>query len=168
VDQAQEKEVWPLRALVPIVVLLLALPATAGAATVSVEPYVEPTDTDPFGSCSRYMQCPSDMVVLIAAPAENNHVVLARESSAPVEGATTPRYRFVVTDRAGVQAGAGCAQLYFQAAACTAGAVGPVQLGDGDDWFASSGFGGGDAHGATDKTCFSTATAARRAATATT
>jgi RTX calcium-binding nonapeptide repeat (4 copies) len=130
-----------LPALVLIVVLLLTLPATAGAAIVSVEPFVEPPDTDPFGSCSRYMQCPPDMVVVTAAPAENNHVVVAMESSAPGQ-----RYRLIVTDRAGVQAGAGCAQLDFQAAACTAGAVGPVKLGDGDDWFASN-FGGGDADG---------------------
>jgi RTX calcium-binding nonapeptide repeat (4 copies) len=132
--------------LVGIVVLLLALPATAGATTVSVEPYAEPPGTDGFGSCSRYMQCPPDMVVATAAPAENNHVVVASEGSVPVEGGTRPRYRFIVTDRAGVQAGAGCAQLYFQAAACTAGAFGPVQLGDGDDWFAS-GVGGGFADG---------------------
>lgn len=133
-------------ALVLIVALLLALPATAGAVTASVEPYVEPPGIDPFGSCSRYMQCPPDMVVVTAGAAENNHVVVAKENSAPVEGSTRPRYRFVVTDRAGVQAGPGCAQLDFQAAACTAGAVGPVRLGDGDDWFAS-GFGAGDVHG---------------------
>jgi hypothetical protein len=135
-----------LRALVLIVVLLLALPATAGAATVSVEPYVEPPDPTGFGSCSRYMMCPPDMVVVTAAPAENNHVVIVPESSAFAQGITGLRYRFIVSDRAGVQAGAGCAQLDFQAAACTAGAVGPVQLGDGDDSFASN-FGGGVAHG---------------------
>ena len=126
--------------------ILVALPATAGAATVSVEPFAEPPDIDPFGSCGRYMTCPPDMVVVTAAPAENNHVVIAKENSAPVEGSTGQRYRFIVTDRAGVQAGPGCAQLDFQAAACTAGAIGPVRLGDGDDWFAS-GFGAGDVHG---------------------
>jgi Ca2+-binding RTX toxin-like protein len=135
-----------LRAPALMVMLLLALPATAGAATARVEPYIEPPDTDPFGSCSRYMQCPPDMVVVTAAPAENNHVIVALESTAPVGGGSGSRYRFVVTDRAGVQAGAGCEQLYFQAAACTAGTVGPVRLGDGDDWFAS-GAGSGDVHG---------------------
>jgi RTX calcium-binding nonapeptide repeat (4 copies) len=128
------------------VVFLLALPATASAATASVEPFVESPSVDPFGSCSRYMMCPPDMVVVTAGPAENNHVIVALESSAPVPGGTRPRYRFVVTDRAGVQAGAGCEQLYFQAAACTAGTVGPVQLRDGNDWFASS-VGSGDVHG---------------------
>ena len=93
---------------------------------MSVEPYVEPPDTDPFGSCSRYMQCPADMVVVTAAPAQNNHVVIAVENSVPVGTIPRPRYRFVVTDPAGVQAGTGCAQLDSQAAACTAGAVGPV------------------------------------------
>ena len=113
---------------------------------MSVEPYVEPPDTDPFGSCARYMQCPPDMVVVTAAPAENNHVVIAAESSVPLGTIPRPRYRFVVTDPAGVQAGTGCAQLDFQAAACTAGAVGPVQLGDGDDSFASA-LGAGDVDG---------------------
>jgi hypothetical protein len=135
-----------LHALVLIVVLLLAFPATAGAATVSVEPYVEPPDTDPFGSCSRYMTCPPNMVVVTAAPAENNHVVITADSSVPVGTISRPQFRVIVTDPAGVQAGTGCAQLDFQAAACTAGAVGPVQLGDGDDSFAS-GFGAGDVHG---------------------
>jgi hypothetical protein len=123
------------------VVFLLALPATASAATVSVVPYADPPDTDPFGSCARYMQCPPDMIVFTAGKAENNHAVVTMESSA------YPRYRFVVRDRiAQLQAGPGCEQLDFQTAACTAGAVGPVRLGDGDDWFAS-GVGAGDVHG---------------------
>jgi hypothetical protein len=130
-----------------MVVFLLALPAMAAASTASVEPFVEPPDIDPFGSCSRYAQCPLDMVVVTAAPAENNHVAIALESSsAPAGGGTRPRYRYIVSDNAGVQAGPGCEQLYFQAVACTAGTVGPVQLGDGNDWFASS-FGSGDVHG---------------------
>ena len=133
-------------ALVLAVVLTLAVPAAAGAATASVEPYVEPPGTDGFGSCTRYMMCPPDMVVVTAAPAENNHVVIANEGSAPADGSAQRRYRFIVTDNAGMQAGPGCAQLDFQAVACTAGAVGPVQLGDGDDSFAS-GFAAGDVHG---------------------
>lgn len=128
-------------AFVLIVVLLLALPATAGASTVSVEPFVESPSVDPFGSCSRYMQCPPDMVVLIAAAGESNQLLVTVESSG------YPRSRFVVRDQAWpVQAGPGCAQLDPQAASCTAGAIGPVQLGDGDDWFAS-GVGGGDLSG---------------------
>jgi len=127
-----------LRALVLIGVLLLALPATAGAATVSVEPYVEPPGTDPFGSCSRYMMCPPDMVVVTAAPNENNGVVITAEGSAPLEGSARLRYRYVVSDRAQMQAGPGCTQVDFWTVACTAGTVGPVRLGDGDDSFASS------------------------------
>jgi Ca2+-binding RTX toxin-like protein len=45
-----------------------------------------------------------------------------------------------------VQAGPGCAQIDPQAAACTAGTIGTVQLGDSEDWFASS-FGGGEVFG---------------------
>lgn len=125
------------RALVASILVLMALPAPVHAATVSVEPYVEPPSVDPFGSCSRYMQCPPDMVVFAAAPAESNQPVITVEFA-------YPRNRYVVRDpSAPVQAGPGCAQLDPQAAACTAGALGPVQLGDGDDWFASSIPGGG-------------------------
>jgi RTX calcium-binding nonapeptide repeat (4 copies) len=134
------------RALAASILVLVTFPAASHATTASVEPFVESPSVDPFGSCSRYMQCPPDMVVVTAAPAENNHVIVALESSAPAGGGIRPRYRYIVSDNAGVQAGAGCEQLHFQAVACTAGTVGPVQLGDGDDWFASS-FGSGDVHG---------------------
>ena len=127
-------------ALVVIVVLLLALPATAGAATVSVEPYVEPPLDDPFGTCSRYAMCPADMIVVTSAPAENSNLAITSQSTGHL------RSNFVVRDRWGpVQAGPGCAQLDPQAVSCAAGAVGPVQLGDGDDWLSS--IGGGDAYG---------------------
>jgi RTX calcium-binding nonapeptide repeat (4 copies) len=130
-----------LRALVLSVLLPMALTVAARAATVSVGPFVESPSVDPFGSCSRYMMCPPDMVVFTAAAGETNQLVISLESSA------YPRHRFVVRDQgAPVQAGAGCAQVDTFAAACTAGAVGPVQLGDGDDWFAS-GIGGGDLFG---------------------
>jgi hypothetical protein len=130
-------------ALVMIAVILLAVPAAAGAATVSVEPYVEPSWVDPFGSCSRYMMCPPDMVVFTAAPAEVNQPAVAMEAA---PGAY-PRNRFVVSDQsAPVQAGPGCTQIDSHAAACIAGAMGPVQLGDADDWFASS-IGTGDVFG---------------------
>jgi hypothetical protein len=139
-----------LRALVFALLLLVAVPAAAGAATVSVQPYVEPPlppGDDGFGTCGRYMMCPPDMVVVTAAPRENNLLVITLESSAPAEGSTLRRYRFIVRDRiAQVQAGPGCSQLDFGAAACTAGAIGPVWLGDGDDWFSSS-FGAGGVHG---------------------
>jgi hypothetical protein len=123
-----------------IVVLLLAMPATAGAITASVQPYVEPpdpTDPDGFGSCSRYMMCPPDMIVVTAAPNENNAVVVSADGTVP--GTTSSRYRYIVRDRiAQVQAGPGCSQVDAQTVECTAAAVGPVGLGDGDDWFASS------------------------------
>jgi Ca2+-binding RTX toxin-like protein len=120
-------------AFVLIVVLLLALPATAGAATVSVEPFAEPPDIHPFGSCGRYMTCPPDMVVFNGASGENNQLAIT------VEGSTYRRSRFVLRDQgAPLQAGQGCEQLDPQAAACTAGAVGPVRLGDGDDRFVGS------------------------------
>jgi RTX calcium-binding nonapeptide repeat (4 copies) len=134
-------------AVVLIVVLTLAVPAAAGAATVSVAPYVEPPGTDPFGSCSRYMMCPPDMIVVAGGPNENNAVVITAEGSVPAEGGARPRSRFIVRDRiAQVQAGPGCSQIDFQAVSCTAGAVGPVRLGDGDDWFASA-LGATDVHG---------------------
>jgi RTX calcium-binding nonapeptide repeat (4 copies) len=128
-----------------IVVILLAAPATAGAVTVSVEPYAEPPGTDPFGSCSRYMMCPPDMIVVAAAPNEANAVVVSADGTVP--GGTTTRYRFIVRDRiAQMQAGPGCTQVDFQTVACAAGAVGPVRLDDGDDSFASS-LGAGEVHG---------------------
>jgi hypothetical protein len=128
-------------ALVLIVVLLLAVPATTSAVTVSVQPYVERPDpndpTEGFGSCGRYQMCPPDMVVVTAGPNENNGVVITTEGSGPAEG-TRPRYRYVVSDRAQMQVGPGCTQVDFFTAVCTAGIVGPVRLGDGDDSFAAS------------------------------
>lgn len=134
-------------ALLLAVVLTLALPAAAGAATVSVEPYVEPPQTDSFGSCSRYMMCPVDMIVVAAGPNENNAVVITAEGSVPAEGGARPRSRFIVRDRiAQMHAGPGCSQVDFTAVSCTAEAVGPVRLGDGHDWFASA-LGATEVHG---------------------
>jgi RTX calcium-binding nonapeptide repeat (4 copies) len=103
----------------------------AGAATVSVAPYVEPPlppGDDGFGSCSRYAQCPEDMLVLTAAAGEANQITITQE---PVG---YRRLRIVVRDEsAPVQAGPGCERLDDRTAACVAGAIGPVQLGDGDD-----------------------------------
>jgi hypothetical protein len=137
-----------LRALVFALLLLVAVPAAANASTVSVEPYRERPDIDPFGSCGRYMRCPPDMVVLTAASGETNYVAITEA----VVGVGQTRY-LVRDERAPVVAGAGCErveepprppQLPGGAAVCTAGAVGPQQLGDGDDWLASP---GGEAYG---------------------
>jgi Ca2+-binding RTX toxin-like protein len=105
---------------------------------VSVEPFREPPDIDPFGSCGRYMTCPADMVVLTAASGETNLVAI---TEAVVSAGQT---RYLVRDKlAPVAAGAGCERVDEPPAAaavvCTAGAIGPQQLGDGDDWIASPG-----------------------------
>jgi RTX calcium-binding nonapeptide repeat (4 copies) len=127
------------RSLGSALVLLLALPGAAGAATVSVEPYVEPPDVDPFSSCGRYMMCPPDMVVVAAAPGESNIVAITEERFA------YPRNRYLVRDQgAPPQAGAGCEQVDDLTVACTAGTIGPARLGDGDDRMIAS---GGEVHG---------------------
>jgi hypothetical protein len=122
------------RALLSSLAVLLVLPGAAGAATVSVEPFVErlPPGDDGFGSCSRYMMCPPDMVVFTAAAGEPNELTISEEPAA------YPRTRFLVRDQAAsVQAGAGCEQIDAMTVACTAATVGPVQLGDGDDRIAT-------------------------------
>lgn len=132
-----------LRALVLALLLLVAVPTAAGAATVSVEPFVErlPPDDDGFGSCGRYAQCPADMVVFTAASGETNRVTI---TEAVVRFGQT---RYLVRDKsAPVVAGAGCERVDEDlfppgpaAAVCTAGAIGPQRLGDGDDWASSPG-----------------------------
>jgi hypothetical protein len=116
----------------------MAVPAAAGASTVSVEPFREPPDIDPFRSCGRFMTCPADMVVLTAASGETNHVAITEAVVNP--GQT----RFLVRDRLEpVVAGPGCERVDepppAAAVVCTAGAIGPQQLGDGDDWITSPG-----------------------------
>jgi Ca2+-binding RTX toxin-like protein len=128
-----------LRAFVVAFLLLAAVPAAAGAAAVGVEPYRERPDADPFGSCGHYMMCPPDMVVLTAATGETNYVAITEA----VVGLGQTRY-LVRDERAPVVAGAGCERVDDNAAVCTAGAVGPQQLGDGDDWLTSP---GGQAYG---------------------
>lgn len=123
---------------------MLVVPSTAGASTASVEPFREPADIDPFGSCERYMTCPADMLVLRAKPGETNHVAISE-----VE-ANAGRTRFLVRDKLEpVVAGSGCEPVDepppVAAVICTAGAIGPQQLGDGDDWLTSD---GGWAYGA--------------------
>ena len=109
--------------------LLLAFPAAASAGTASVQPYVEPPDIDPFGSCSRYMMCPPDMLVFDAAAGEANLVTITEEV-VPGLG----RVRFLVRDEgAPVQAGQGCEQVDPGAVACTAATAGPLRLGDRKD-----------------------------------
>lgn len=130
-----------MRALVLALLLLMAVPTAAGAATVSVAPYVEPPlPDDGYGSCGHYMQCPADMLVFTAAPGEVNQVTITITPEPVVL-----RLRIVVRDEVvPVQAGAGCERLDDRTAACVAGAVGPVYLGDGADWFDSP---HGDVHG---------------------
>jgi hemolysin type calcium-binding protein len=131
------------RAFVFALLLLLAAPAAAGAATVSVAPYVEPPlppGDDGFGSCGRYAQCPADMLVFAAAAGEANQVTITWES------AGFRQLRIVVREEGfpPVQAGPGCERLDDRTAACVAGAIGPVYLGDGDDRIDSP---AGDVHG---------------------
>ena len=134
------------------VLLLVAVPTGAGAATVSVEPFVErlPPGDDGFGSCGRYAQCPADMVVFTAASGETNRVAI---TEAVVR---LGQVRYLVRDTgASVVAGPGCERVDEDAlppipaaAICTAAAIGPQRLGDGDDWISSPGGwasgGGGD------------------------
>lgn len=125
------------------VLLLVAMPTGAGAATVSVEPFVErlPPDDDGFGSCGRYAQCPTDMVVFTAGSGETNRVAI---TEAVVR---LGQARYLVRDKgASVVAGPGCERVDEDAlppvpaaAICTAAAIGPQQLGDGDDWISSPG-----------------------------
>ena len=130
-----------MRAFVSALLLLLAVPTAAGAATVSVEPFREPPDIDPFGSCGRYAQCPADMVVFTAASGEINRVAI---TEAVIRFGQN---RYLVRDKsAPVMAGAGCERVDEDpippvpaAAVCTAAAIGPQQLGDGNDWISSPG-----------------------------
>jgi Ca2+-binding RTX toxin-like protein len=128
-----------LRAFVLSLLLLLAAPAVAGAARASVEPFREPPDVDPFGSCGRYAQCPADMLVFTAAAGEVNQVTITTET------AGFRRLRIVVREEVvPVQPGPGCERLDDRTAACVAGTIGPVYLGDGDDRIDSP---NGDVHG---------------------
>jgi hypothetical protein len=125
-----------LRVLVFALLVLVAMPAGAGASTVSVEPFREPPDIDPFGSCGRYMMCPADMLVFTAASGEANNVAITEAVVSPGQN------RYLVRDVfAPVVAGTGCERVDESppaaAVACTAGAIGPQQLGDGDDWLTS-------------------------------
>jgi hypothetical protein len=125
------------RAPILALLLLMAAPAAAGAATASVVPAPENE------ACAKYMTCPEDMVVFTAAAGEVNDVIVTEDSVGP------ERFRFVVRDTgAPVDAGAGCERIDERTAACTAEIFGPVQLGDGDDRIYSAGGsasgGGGD------------------------
>jgi Ca2+-binding RTX toxin-like protein len=107
---------------------------------VSVEPYREPPDTDPFGSCARYMMCPPNMVVFTAASGEINHVSITEAFL------SFGQNRYVVRDRsAPLVAGPGCEPVDEppppppDVVVCTAAALGFQQLGDGDDWITSPG-----------------------------
>lgn len=124
-------------------------PAAAGASSVSVEPFREPPDIDPFGSCGRYMTCPADMLVVTAASGEDNHLAITETF------VSFGQNRYVVRDRsAPLMAGAGCEPVAEPtppppaAVVCTAGTIGFLALGDGDDWITSPGgwVTGGDGH----------------------
>lgn len=122
-----------MRAFLTSLVLLVALPATAGAATVRVAPYSELPQ--PGGGCSKYSLCPADMVVFSAAPGELNDVSIAAGEFA---GGSPASFRFIVRDESfPVEAGAGCERIDMRTAVCTAGVVGPVELGDLGDRIAS-------------------------------
>jgi RTX calcium-binding nonapeptide repeat (4 copies) len=78
------------------------------------------------------------MVVLTAASGETNHVAI---SEAVVSAG---RNRYLVRDKLEpLVAGPGCERVDepppAAAVVCTAGAIGPQQLGDGDDWITSPG-----------------------------
>ena len=112
----------------------VAWPAAAGAATVSVEPFRWDTS---FGACGHYMSCPADMVVLTAASGEINRVAIT-ETVVGFE-----QTRFLVRDynEGSLVAGAGCERVaespIAAALVCTAEALGPQQIGDGDDRISS-------------------------------
>jgi RTX calcium-binding nonapeptide repeat (4 copies) len=115
----------------------VAWPAAASAATVSVEPFRWDRS---FGSCGRYMNCPANMVVFTAASGEINRVSIT-ETVVGFE-----QTRFIVRDytEGPVVAGAGCERVvdespFAAAVVCTAEALGPQQLGDGDDRITSPG-----------------------------
>jgi hypothetical protein len=125
-----------LTALVLALLVAIAMPAAAGASTASVEPFREPPDIDPFGSCGRFMTCPADMVAVTAAPGETNHLAIAETAISP--GRTSYLVRDALEP---VVAGPGCERVDepppSSAVVCTAGALGPQRLGDGDDWLTS-------------------------------
>lgn len=112
--------------------LPVALPAAAGAATVRVEPYREEPDPSGAPGCAKYMTCPVDMVVFIAAPGEINDVTVIYAGDLPFTGAPA-RSRFLVSDHNLLQAGAGCQRVGMFEVVCEAATFGSVELGDSPD-----------------------------------
>ena len=113
-----------------IALLVVALPAAAGASTVQVAPFREVPDPSGAPGCAKIMLCPQDMVVFSAAPGEANDISITAEMLTSTE--PVPRSRFVVRDRSltPMQAGTGCERIETSAVACVAGTLGPVDLGD--------------------------------------
>ena len=125
-----------MRPLLLALVILIALPAVAGAATVRVDAYQEPAGIEPESSCSRYMMCPPATLVFTAAAGEVNDVTITREG-----------ILYTVRDSgAPVDAASGCQRVDAQTVTCNAEVVGSVALGDGDDRITSvaGGVAGGD------------------------
>ncbi len=126
-------------------VLSVALPGTAVAATVRVVPYSEERP-DPGGGCAKISTCPEDMLVFTAAPGESNNVSFSFE----VAGASTTRSRLIVSDQNPIEAGAGCERIVETTVACTAETVGSFELGDFADRIAAPGGVNGVSGGAGD------------------
>ncbi len=121
-------------ALLALLVLAL-LPATASAATVSVVPFMEPPDTPPEESCSRFQECPPPMVEFSAAPGEANDVTFTGQDTVTS----------VVRDGgAPLTAGSGCTNIDDHTARCNSGFLSALTLGDGNDRATLSGGGSGD------------------------
>lgn len=82
------------------------------------------------------MTCPVGMVVFTAAPGEPNDISVTLEELPSAPG--PPQFRFIVRDGslAPMQPGAGCQRADVvdrSVASCTAGTVGPFELGDRGD-----------------------------------
>ena len=123
-----------MRSLFLALALLTVLPAAASAATVSVEPFVEPPNTPPEESCSRFQECPPPGVEFSAAPGEANDVTFTI-----VDTVTS-----VVRDGgAPITAGSGCTSVDAQTVRCNSGFLFAATLGDGNDRISMSGGGSG-------------------------
>jgi Ca2+-binding RTX toxin-like protein len=114
-----------------ILLALCAAPAQAATVSQTLAPYVEPPNTPPEESCSRYSQCPSGVVTakLAAAAGERNDVtVLSGNGALVFTDAGTP-----------LIAGPGCGAQPDGSVSCPYPAVADaistleLALGDGDD-----------------------------------
>ena len=109
---------------VAAIALVLALPAGAQAATVSV--FVPPCALEQ----SKYGACYPDEARFVAADGEQNRITLARATEPP---AYQPKLTFTDTG-APLTAGAGCTQVDDHSATCTGySVIASITAGDGDD-----------------------------------